>query len=136
MSDTLETPETAVTRLTQGPMTSDSHSVGTGEHGNGCGDFRLCQVLYRLNGGILLGRESIGIEVMGRSLKVGGTDADVQDCSGRECLLAPSRVGRGLGRAVDNEVGKRSKISYSVTPTLVPDACHGCRCISHPRLQL
>lgn len=60
-----------MTRLTQGPMTSDSHSIGTGEHVNGCGDFRLCQVLYRLDKGIMLGRESsIGIEVTGRSLKV------------------------------------------------------------------
>lgn len=56
--------------------------------------------------------------------------------TGGECLLAPSGVGRGLGRAMDNEVGKRSKISYSVTPTLVPDACHGCRCILHQRPQL
>lgn len=59
-----------MTRLTQGPMTSDSHSIETGEHVNGCGDFRLCQVLYRLNGGMMLGRESIGTEVTGRSLKV------------------------------------------------------------------
>lgn len=60
----------------------------------------------------------------------------VQDCSGGECLLAPSGVGRDLGRDMGSEVGKRSKISYSVTPTLVPEACHGCRCISHQRPQL
>lgn len=39
----------------------------------------------------------------------------VQDCSGGGCLLTLPEVVRALGRDVGNEVGKTSKISYSVT---------------------